>query len=242
MLFSILLCGGICAVSGCAAFSSRIVGDGYFQGVRCDYNEMFHPATFDPQCRINPAFAAIDMPLSFIGDILFVPNDTYYSCEKSGKPRPRLIAVAAPASKTTIENDIKKLVAVFSDGFTTSCPQYWHIEFCKIFGGSNEDAVAIFSVEGFDGGNDDHQYLAFFEAIDINPEMSGQNRPFRLVAVTQIGGRGWREFDNQLIKQIGNDFITLNGRKYGAGDAMCCPSVPIRVTFRIKNGIISESK
>jgi uncharacterized protein YceK len=80
MMSLILLCG-VCAVSGCAAIGSRVVGDGYFQGVRCDYAEMFHRDTIDPDSRIHPALAAIDMPFSFIGDILFLPYD---ACSGSG--------------------------------------------------------------------------------------------------------------------------------------------------------------
>ena len=70
MMSLFLLCG-LCAVSGCAAIGSRVVGDGYFQGVRCDYAEMFHRDTIDPQSRIHPALAAVDTPFSFVGDILF---------------------------------------------------------------------------------------------------------------------------------------------------------------------------
>jgi uncharacterized protein YceK len=80
---SLLLLGGVCVLSGCAAVGSRIVGEGYFQGVRCDYAEMFRRDTIDPQCRIHPALAAIDMPFSFIGDILFLPIDFYDSCERA---------------------------------------------------------------------------------------------------------------------------------------------------------------
>ena len=83
MILAMLLVGVVCAVSGCAAISSRIVGDGYFQGVRCDYAELFHRETFDPQSRIHPALAAVDMPFSFVGDILFLPFDFYGRCENS---------------------------------------------------------------------------------------------------------------------------------------------------------------
>ena len=82
MMSLILLCG-LCAVSGYAAIGSRIVGDGYFQGVRCDYAELFHRDTIDPQSRIHPALAAVDMPFSFVGDILFLPVDICGSCESS---------------------------------------------------------------------------------------------------------------------------------------------------------------
>jgi uncharacterized protein YceK len=67
-ILSLVLLVGVCAVSGCAAIGSRIVGWGYFQGVRCDYNEMFRRDTIDPQCRIHLALAAVDMPFSFVGD------------------------------------------------------------------------------------------------------------------------------------------------------------------------------
>ena len=82
MMSLILLCG-LCAVSGCAAIGSRVVGDGCFQGVRCDYAEMFHRDTIDPQSRIHPALAAVDMPFSFVGDIVFLPYDVYQNCEPS---------------------------------------------------------------------------------------------------------------------------------------------------------------
>jgi len=152
------------------------------------------------------------------------------------------VAAVAQPSKVPIEKEIGNLVALFSDGYAISYPQYWHIEFGKIFGTDREDAIAIFSIEGFDGGNDDHQYLAFFEAVDQVPAINSKSRPFRLVAVSQIGGRSWREFDWQKIKKIGTNFVTLTGNMYGPQDAACCPSVPIQVTFHVSSGTISEGK
>jgi hypothetical protein len=152
------------------------------------------------------------------------------------------VALAATPSQILIQNDIKRLAAMFGDEFSTNYPAYTHIEFGKIFGGNQEDAVAIFSIEGFDGGNDDHQYLAFFKSTDTDPTLGRQPRPFRLVSVSQIGGRGWRYFDYQRIKQIGSNSVTLRGEKYGPTDAMFCPSVPIQVTFYVTNGFISEPK
>ena len=148
-------------------------------------------------------------------------------------------AGAAPPSKAPIEKDINKLVGLFSDGLAISYPQYWQIEFGNVFGNGRQDAVAIFSLEGFDGGNDDHQYLALFKAVP--PDSALKPCPFRLVAVALVGGRLWREFDGQKII-IGTNSITLSGKKYGTKDAVCCPSVPIQVTFHLKDGVILESK
>jgi hypothetical protein len=148
------------------------------------------------------------------------------------------VASATPPSKAPIEKDLEKLVSLFSDGWAKGYPQYRHIDFGDVFGEGRQDAVAVFNIEGFDGGNDDHQHLAVWRAVDPDPNL--KFRPFRLVAVTQIGGRAWREFDWQTMK-IGANSVTLSGKAYGPRDANCCPSVPIRITFHVKNGCISEA-
>jgi hypothetical protein len=148
------------------------------------------------------------------------------------------VAGATPPSKAPIEKDLEKLGSLFSDGRAKGYPQYRRIDFGNVFGDGRQDAVAVFNIEGFGGGNDDHQYLAVWRAVDPDPDFTF--RPFRLISVVQIGGRGWREFDWGNIK-FGTNSITLSGKAYGPKDAMCCPSVPIRVTFHVKDGCISES-
>ena len=152
-----------------------------------------------------------------------------------------MTAAAAPPPKVLIEKDVDQLVALFSDGIAVGYPKYRHIEFGKIFGSDRDDAIALFNVEGFHGGNYHAEYLAFFESVEQDQVAGRTTRPFRLVAVTQIGGRSWRSFDWKTIK-LGSGFVTLSGAKYGPDDAACCPSVPILVTFRVKEGFISESK
>jgi hypothetical protein len=149
--------------------------------------------------------------------------------------------LAAPLPKTPIEQNVDQLVALFSDGLAVSYPKYRHIEFGRIFGTKREDAVAIFNIEGFHGGNEDHQYLAFFESVEPDQVTGRPSRPFRLVAVVQVGGRMWRQFDWQKMK-FSPGSVTLIGLKYGPKDAACCPSVPIRATFCVKDGVISEAK
>ena len=149
--------------------------------------------------------------------------------------------LAAPPTKTPIEQNVDQLVALFSDGLAVSYPKYRHIEFGKMFGTKRQDAVATFSIEGFHGGNEDRQYLAFLESVETDQAAGRTSRPFRLVAVVQVGGRMWREFNWQNMK-FGPGSVTLSGLKYGAKDAACCPSVPIRATFCVKDGVISETK
>jgi hypothetical protein len=152
-----------------------------------------------------------------------------------------IAAAAAPSRKALIETNVDQLVALFSDGVAVEYHPYRHIEFGKIFGSDQEDAIALFSIEDFHGGNEDAQYLAFFQSIDQLQFAGRTTHPFRLVAVTKISGRSWRSFDSKTIK-LGSGFVTLSGKKYGPEDAACCPSVPIRVTFYVKDGFISESK
>jgi|ERR1035437_8360138 hypothetical protein len=152
------------------------------------------------------------------------------------------MAVAAePSRKALIDKDVDQLVALFNDGIAVEHPKYRRVEFGKIFGSDQEDAIALFGLEGFHGGNEDAEYLAFFQSVEDYHIPGHTPRPFRLVAVTKIGARSWRDFDWKTIK-LGSGFVTLNGKKYGPEDAACCPSVPILVTFYVKDGFISETK
>ena len=36
--------------------------------------------SIDPSSRVHPVLAAIDMPFSFVGDVLFLPYDVYRDC------------------------------------------------------------------------------------------------------------------------------------------------------------------
>ena len=58
----------------------RVVDEGYFIGVRTDTAMLFDRGSIDPESRINPALAIVDMPFSFAGDILFLPYDAYADC------------------------------------------------------------------------------------------------------------------------------------------------------------------
>jgi hypothetical protein len=155
-----------------------------------------------------------------------------------------VVSISARASlspQAFIQKDVDRLVALFSDGIAVNYPEYRHIEFGKIFPSGRDDAIVLFNVEGFQGGNDHAEYLAFFESFEQAQIAGVMSHPFRLVAVTQIGGRGWRSFDWKKVK-LGSGCVSLDGLKCGPNDPECCPSVPIRVTFRVTEGFIAESK
>lgn len=149
--------------------------------------------------------------------------------------------LAAGPPEAPIKESVEQLVKLFSDGLAVGYAKFRHVEFGKIFGSDQADAIAIFNIEGFHAGNEEHQYLAFFESVDQDRVGQRTSRPYRLIAVAHVGGRMWREFDWQKVK-FGPSSVTLTGAKYGPKDAACCPSVPIQVTFGVKDGVISETK
>ena len=79
----LLLCA-LCLVAGCSAIGSRVVGERYFSGVRCDYAMCFERSRISPESRTHPALAVVDTPFSLVADILFLPYDAYQDCQSSG--------------------------------------------------------------------------------------------------------------------------------------------------------------
>ena len=140
-----------------------------------------------------------------------------------------------------VDYAVSALIKQFGDGLSVSYPQQRQILWGKVFDFDSEpradDAIAFFAIEGFGGGNDHAEYLAFFVAVSPTP--AGKTLPYRLEAVTQIGGRGWRTFDWDTAVIRPNE-ITVSGKQLGEKDGFCCPSVPIAVTFRVVKGSIVE--
>lgn len=142
---------------------------------------------------------------------------------------------AAPLDTKPIHNAISVLINQFSDGHAVSYPEFRKIHFTRLFDDEADSAIAFFSIEGFDGGNYHAEYMAVFAPVST----AKKARPYRLIGVTQIGGRGWRTFDwRSLI--ISEDTVTISGMAWQDKDPSCCPSAPINITFQIQRSGISE--
>jgi hypothetical protein len=154
------------------------------------------------------------------------------------------LPVVAPADVPAaqfIDTEIDHLVSLFSDGIAVSYPEYRHVKFAKVLEGEGEAAIALFSVEGFRGGNLHEEYLAVFEPVE-SAEIDGQKtQPYRLLAVQKVGGRGWRTFDWDTLR-FARDSVSLSGKQWKAADPGCCPSGPVTVTFRIRDDAIVEMR
>lgn len=145
-----------------------------------------------------------------------------------------------PAEKF-IDGEIDRLVALYSDGIAVGYPEYRHVKFAKVLESNGDVAVALFSVEGFLGGNLHEEYLAVFEPVEAADIDGRKTNPYRLLAVQKIGGRGWRTFDWDTV-QFARGSVRLKGKQWKAQDPGCCPSAPIAVTFRISDDAIREAR
>lgn len=120
-------------------------------------------------------------------------------------------ASADASTEKFIDAEIDRLVALYSDGIAVGYPEYRHVKFAQLLGQGNDAAVALFSVEGFEGGNLHEEYLAVFEPVETADVDGKKTNPYRLLVARKIGERGWRTFDWDTV-QIARGAITLNGK------------------------------
>ena len=86
-------------------------------------------------------------------------------------------------------------------------------------GDGKEDAVVLYSLEGFDGSNLYLQYLAVFLS---------QGDALRYTTHRIVGGKGKR---SMALEGISGGKILLKTKEYRPGDASCCPSKKGRASF-----------
>lgn len=137
-----------------------------------------------------------------------------------------------PDPPREILEPVMQLVNLLSDGSADFYPQRLKVFPYTKIDDPNEGSgfIADFVIEGWGGGNDDAEYLAYFA-----PAFSGEHwtkKKYMLQNFLVIGGRGWRYIKSvELIK----DTVVLKGAKYGPDDGMCCPSVPIEFSVKIRD-------
>ena len=140
---------------------------------------------------------------------------------------------AAPANPASaINQDVDKLVALYTDGFGYTEPKMRHVIFGPLFDAKTKDAVVFFTLAGVDLMNGYEDYIAIFAQGKGRNTPVAKERPFRLVASAQIGTRWARTFDWNTAK-ISRGKIVVKGMRWGSKDAGCCPTEPIEVTFTI---------
>lgn len=95
---------------------------------------------------------------------------------------------------------------------------------------SKQDIAALYTIEGFNCGNNYYFYLAVF----VN-----QNGKFILIASTEVGGKSKRFVDFNSIK---DGKIILDTKEYLPGDPTCCPSGKGQAEYILKDNQILPVK
>ena len=103
--------------------------------------------------------------------------------------------------------------------------------------------LAIFTIEGFGGGNSHTQYLA---AFDNDREQKGIPY-YTLIDVMPIAGKGWRgvtTLDARVVQAAkGNDLaIDIDALEVAGDDAPNFPSRKIVINAFLKDGRLGEKR
>jgi len=139
---------------------------------------------------------------------------------------------AEPHPLASIHKDIDRLAAAFSDGFGQDDRKRRWIKTGPLFGQDEEGAVAFFALSGLDLMNGTEEYMAVFARGQDREVPKAKEKPYRLILVTLIGTRWSRAFDWKSAAVRPGE-ISLKGLSWGEGDAGCCPTRAINVTFRL---------
>lgn len=149
---------------------------------------------------------------------------------------------AAPAVPKTLNIQIQRLVNLLSDGYAVGYPDATIFQTVK--SRKHDDiTLAVFTVEGFGGGNNFSQYFAAFSS---EPTKNGKQH-FMLIDVIPIGRDGWRlvgnfnsiTTDNPLIDET---TITVDALENTGDDSMNFPSKKITINLILKSGRLNEQK
>lgn len=102
--------------------------------------------------------------------------------------------------------------------------------------------MAVFTLEGFGGGNNFRQYLAAFSSE------SGTGKPYySLLDVIPIGARGWRSIVGMQAKvagwtKQGGVLFTISMMENLSDDAINFPSKKASIRLLLENGRLRELK
>lgn len=99
-------------------------------------------------------------------------------------------AADQPPVPKHLEEQVGRLVELYKDSFATGYPEATRVQTLKS-GSDGELTLAVFTIEGFDMGNNYSQYLAVFSST---PNEEGQEH-YSLLDAMQIGGGGWRSVE-----------------------------------------------
>ncbi|TPQ26516.1 hypothetical protein ACH518_16385 [Methylomonas sp. HW2-6] len=140
-----------------------------------------------------------------------------------------------------LEIQIKKLTELLSDSYGSSPSKSWEVQAISL----NSIAVnflAIFTLEGYTGGNGWTQYLAVFE---FGEGENGKPDSYPLVDFMPVGGKGCRTIPKLDVKTTylnthGDKVFTLDVLENTENDAPNFPTRKSTADITLKNGRLTE--
>ena len=140
--------------------------------------------------------------------------------------------------RTEIGRKVDSLVNQLNDGCSTEVGNAR-----KLYQFGSDEAriyAALVSIEGYHCGNGNTEYLAVYRTGYTRPK--GENDTsadtYWLSALATVGGRGERMVNFDSLKWKDETF-TLTAMAYNH-DAMCCPSVPVVIRYKLSAFGLSE--
>lgn len=136
---------------------------------------------------------------------------------------------------------VQRLAELLRDSHATWYREATMVQFVKT--GGEEVALAVFTVEGFGGGNNHTQYFA---AFSVEPDGQGAQH-FSFLDVLPIAGKGWRGITN-LSAKVSHDvkgrqtLISLDAFEVSGDDAPNFPSKKATIKLVLEGGRLAEQK
>ena len=140
--------------------------------------------------------------------------------------------------RSEIGRKVDDLVTQLNDGCSSEVERARKLY--QFGNGDDQIFAALVSIEGYHCGNGNTEYLAVYRTGYMRSKTESQvsAKTLWLSAVATVGGRGERMVDFETLKWRGQTF-TLNAMVYNH-DAMCCPSVPVVLRYKLSFFGLSE--
>lgn len=132
-----------------------------------------------------------------------------------------------------INANIASLANLISDGHPYTTLSEGKVIFANLFPGlgPGKDAIVLFSIEGFGGGNMVRDYMAIFSRVNYDWKKP-PTKKYNLFAYSQVGGKMWRIPDYKTVSTNG-PLISFEAKSYSNTDGACCPTVQTKVHYKV---------
>lgn len=152
-----------------------------------------------------------------------------------------MAATAAQPAPKPLRDQVGRLIALLRDSHASGYPEATLFQSLAL-GHDRTVAAAVFTIEGFGGGNNHTQFFALFEQEPGADDGPGH---FSLIDVIPVGGKGWRAIHGLDIavsreEKTGRVQLSFPALEVAPGDAANFPSRKTIIRL-VLDGRLSEA-